>query len=210
MKEARELARQRAAAARANMTQEQLEQARELDRQRAAAARANMTQEQLEQARELDRQRAAAARANMTQEQLEQARELDRQRATAVKRPRLAGGSPTTTTARAASRQAASSARAAATPMRPLARGRPLVRSTSGSMRRSQRSLATQPAPLTASPPSTIQPTRGAAGGAFGSSQRLQPAGISRIRRPLGLSQRNSASQAGAAAVDPVSAAATA
>ena len=65
-----------------------------------------------------------------------------------------------------------------------------------------------QPAPLTASPPSTIQPTSAACGGALGRSHRLQPAGMSRISRPLGLSQRSSASQAGSGAVGPVGAAA--
>jgi hypothetical protein len=43
------------AAVHANMTDKELEEARELARQCAAAARANMTQEQLEHARELDR-----------------------------------------------------------------------------------------------------------------------------------------------------------
>ena len=58
-----------------------------------------------------------------------------------------------------------------------------------------------QPAPLTASPPSTIQPTRVGEGGAWGLSQRAQPAGISRIRRPLGLCQRSSSSRALAVAM---------
>ena len=63
-------------------------------------------------------------------------------------------------------------------------------------MRLSQRSLAMQPAALTARPPTTIPPTSWAGGGAWGASQRLQPAGISRIKRPLGLCQRTSSSQA--------------
>ena len=53
-----------------------------------------------------------------------------------------------------------------------------------------------QPAALTASPPSTIQPTNGGGGGARGWSHNAQPAGISRISRPLGLCQRTSSSEA--------------
>ena len=52
-----------------------------------------------------------------------------------------------------------------------------------------------QPAALTASPPSTISPTSSGVGGALGVSHRLQPAGINKIRRPLGLCQRTSSNQ---------------
>ena len=61
-------------------------------------------------------------------------------------------------------------------------------------MRRSQRSLATQPAPLTAKPPRTIKASKGNDGGDAGLSQRAQPAGISKISLPLGWFQRSSSS----------------
>ena len=84
------------------------------------------------------------------------------------------------------------SAAAVLTLMAPRASGRLLVRSTSPSNRRSQRSLAMHPAPLTARPPTTMRRTRDADGGADGISQRAQPAGTSRISLPVGLFQRRS------------------
>ena len=99
------------------------------------------------------------------------------------------------TTARLRDSRTINSTRADVGRIAPLARGRCLVRSTRPSKRRSQRSLAMQPAPLTARPPTTICRSRSSPGGAEGDNQRLQPAGINRIRRPVGLVQRSSSSQ---------------
>ena len=52
-----------------------------------------------------------------------------------------------------------------------------------------------QPAPLTASPPTKISPTKEALGGADGVSQRDHPAGINKMSRPDGLFQRSNSIQ---------------
>jgi hypothetical protein len=71
------------------------------------------------------------------------------------------------------------------------ARGRFLVRSTWGSISRSQRSLTTHPAPLVARVPKIITPTRGKGGKLTEAKKIAQRAGIIKINRPAGLSQRN-------------------
>ena len=77
----------------------------------------------------------------------------------------------------------------------PRASGRAWVRSTWPSKRWSQRSLAMQPAPLTASPPIKTNPINEALGGADGVSQRDHPAGINKMSRPDGLFQRTNSIQ---------------
>ena len=52
-----------------------------------------------------------------------------------------------------------------------------------------------QPAPLTASPPTKISPTKEVLGGADGVSQRDHPAGINKMSRPDGLFQRSNSIQ---------------
>ena len=72
----------------------------------------------------------------------------------------------------------------------PRAKGRFCVRVTCVSMRLSHRSLAIQPAALTNNPPKMINNMRPPEGGALGAIQSDHPAGINKIRRPLGLFQR--------------------
>ena len=71
------------------------------------------------------------------------------------------------------------------------AMGRFFVRSTWGSISRSQRSLTTQPKPLVARVPKIIIPTKGKGGKPLAAKTTAQSAGIIKIKRPAGLSQRN-------------------
>ena len=73
----------------------------------------------------------------------------------------------------------------------PRAKGRCRVRVTCLSMRLSHRSLAIQPAALTNNPPKIINNMRPPEGGALGAIQSDHPAGINKMRRPLGLFQRS-------------------
>ena len=69
----------------------------------------------------------------------------------------------------------------------PFANGLSFVLFTFLSKLRSQISFAIHPAPLTKTPPKTINPRIKAEGGADGVNQRAHPAGISSISLPLGL-----------------------
>ena len=72
------------------------------------------------------------------------------------------------------------------------ARGRKLVRSTCGSILRSQRSLITQPAALVTKLPRIMIPTIGKGGVPSAAKNTAHKAGIIKISRPSGLCHRSS------------------